>query len=183
MCMFVYSLDKRRFRVPGGVGRGLNSRWRTKICARELASLASRVYPVASRIKKPNIEILNLAAAAANIWILCFASYPCFNVVFQKCQTLSKYMCEYVHIYRIIITLNFVPTLKTSTSNLNHTKIPNYISQFQHSPNQQHIFYKSDIQQIGNWWSNLFFTNQTFSKSRIDDPFCGTIDFYLFEQY
>ena len=35
--------------VPGGVVRGLDLRSRAKICARELASVASRGLPVASR--------------------------------------------------------------------------------------------------------------------------------------
>ena len=39
---FILSPDKRSFRGPGGVGRGLNSLSRDKICARELASVASR---------------------------------------------------------------------------------------------------------------------------------------------
>ena len=41
--------NKHSFRSPGGVDRGLDTRSRAKICARELASIASRGPPVVSR--------------------------------------------------------------------------------------------------------------------------------------
>ena len=41
---------KRSFRGPGGVIMGVDSCCQAKICARELASVASRGSPVASRL-------------------------------------------------------------------------------------------------------------------------------------
>ena len=45
--LFVKKLspNKRSFKVPGGVGKGLDLRCRAKICVRELASVVSRGLP------------------------------------------------------------------------------------------------------------------------------------------
>ena len=51
-----YSPNKHSFSGPCGAGRGIDSRCRANTCARELAAVASRGSPVASRLYLPNLE-------------------------------------------------------------------------------------------------------------------------------
>ena len=60
-----YSPNKSSCWGPGYVVRGPDSRCRIQICARELASVASRESRVASRL--PKLKIRKLAAAAAKL--------------------------------------------------------------------------------------------------------------------
>ena len=74
-----FSPNKPSFRGPGGVGRGINSHRQAKICARELApvaSVASRRSPVASRLLNTKIQILGAAAAEFEFCELPILSIP-----------------------------------------------------------------------------------------------------------
>ena len=71
----ICSPNKRSFRGPGWVVRLLDSRRRAKICARELASVASRGVSRGLPPLTTKVKIQNLAAAAAEIRFLNFASY------------------------------------------------------------------------------------------------------------
>ena len=77
---FACSPNQRSLRGPGGVGRGVDSRWRAKICALELASVASRGPPVDSRLQIPKSKSRKVAATAATVLLFIFASYYFYDI-------------------------------------------------------------------------------------------------------
>ena len=86
-CLF--SLNKRYFRGPGGVARGLDSGYRAKIRARELASVFSRGMPF--RLLAINTAQNSLATVAATFWIeICFSLLARINLIVCQIQLWSQ---------------------------------------------------------------------------------------------